>query len=130
MYGAIQANHMNNVKWIYQCGGFELEYDHFYWAAEYGTLGIMKWLREVGCPWNTWTFAEAAEHGDLNNLMWLKATDCPWDVYTFGSASVCGNLEVLDWLLVNNCPWNTNTFQEYEYSDSVAQWLLNHSMIA
>jgi hypothetical protein len=37
----------------------------------------MKWLKEKGCPWDTWTFARAAEHGNLENMKWLKANGCP-----------------------------------------------------
>ena len=58
--GAIEANNLNNLKWIYQCGEVKLNENYFNEATELGTLSIIKWLREKGCKWSCLTFACAA----------------------------------------------------------------------
>ena len=100
---AIDKNNLPNVKWIYQCQGDELKdlSGPFHVAAGYGTLSIMKWLKEKEFPWGYSTFAAAVEHGNLSNMKWLKAKGCPWE----------------------------NTFQDLYFEGPVEKWLLNHSMI-
>ena len=46
-------------------------------AASRGHLGILKWLRERGCPWDKWTPLEAARYGHLETLQYVL--DSPGD---------------------------------------------------
>ena len=122
---AIRANNLDNVKWIFHCGGDELTDMHYEEALEFGTLSIMKWLREKECPWRSWTFSCAAMHGDLNKMKWLKANDCPWGEHTFAQASGLGDLNNMKWLKENGCPWDEETFEDaalFEHIE-VLDWL-------
>ena len=90
---AIRGNNSKNLKWIYQCGGIKLKGKHFEWAARDArvSFGIMKWLKEKGCPWDSRTFASAARVGDLSKMKWLKANKCPWDSFIFNGAAIFCN---------------------------------------
>jgi hypothetical protein len=35
-------------------------------------IDVMKWLREIGCPWDEVTFWRAAQQGNLENMKWLE----------------------------------------------------------
>ena len=127
-YLAIYANNLNNVKWFYQCEGVTFNNLHLCHAVSDGTLSIMKWLRRMGCPWNSNTFLCAAKRGDLKKMEWLKENECPCDSRAFKYAAEAGNLEVLDWLRLNNSPWDENAFR-LNLENSSKEWLLIHSMI-
>ena len=49
-------------------------------AAEGGHLTILKWLREHGCPWDSWTNEKAAVYNQLGVLRWARQQQppCPW----------------------------------------------------
>ena len=51
-------------------------------AAAEGYLGLIKWARANGCPWDADTCANAAEGGHLEVLQWAHANGCPWDENT------------------------------------------------
>ena len=108
---AIQGHNLHNMKWIYQCGGIDLKTTHFDAASRGNTLSIMKWLKKVDCPWDSFTFAYAARCGDLGNMEWLSKVGCPWDAWTFAGAAHCGDLNKMKWLKANKCPWDSYTFK-------------------
>lgn len=47
--------------------------------------------------------AEAATGGHLNLLKWMRGMGCPWDSYTGAQAAYCGHLEMLKWAMANGC---------------------------
>ena len=100
---ALRASNLNNVKWIYQSGGVTLKDSHSFWAAELGTLSIMKWLLENGCQWHSNTFLAAAGNGDLNNMKWLLEKGCQWGYGTFTAAARHGDLNNFKWLVEKGC---------------------------
>ena len=51
-------------------------------AAGYGSLEMMKWLKEKGYEFDMVTFGCASENGNLDNLKWLKENGCTWNVET------------------------------------------------
>jgi hypothetical protein len=51
----------------------------------------------------------AATLGSLPLLKWLKEMNCPWDAFTSSCAAQGGHFEVLKWLRENGCPWNEDT---------------------
>ena len=63
----LQSNYINKVTM----------YDSIREAAKYGNLENMKWLKEQGCPWDSYTFKYAARNGNLENMKWLKEQGCP-----------------------------------------------------
>ena len=80
-------------------------------AARNGDLEELKALRAANFPLDVWTCAYAAEYGHLGVLKWLREIDwrewpCRWDEYTCAHAALRGHLEVLKWLRANDCPWS------------------------
>ena len=79
------------------------------WIAEVaarGYMGVIKWARANGCPWDEWTCTNAAEGGHLEVLQWARANGCPWNSLTCACAAGGGHLEVLQWARANGCPWD------------------------
>jgi hypothetical protein len=75
-----------------------------YYAAESGGLEILQWLRNAGCPWDTFTCMAAARGGKLEILQWLRIQGCPWDDFTCKEAVEQGNVELLQWAIDHGCP--------------------------
>ena len=72
-------------------------------AAHSGNLGLVRWLRAEGCPWDKWTCFTAIRSGRVEVLRWGRENGCPWDAWTrdkaaekFGYTDSFGNL-VDDW---------------------------------
>lgn len=51
-------------------------------AAQNGYFDILKWARQVGCPWNYLICQEAARRGHLEILQWARLQGCEWNLYT------------------------------------------------
>src|SRR2546427_226255 len=87
-YLQLIMNHQNNDMVDYICT----------YAAMNGHLEILKWARENGCKWETWTCAYAAKNGHLEVLKWARGNDCgqrcDWNSYTCANAAENGHLEV------------------------------------
>ena len=62
-----------------------------------GSVPLLGWAKEHGCPWTEQTLALAAEGGRLEVVQWARAHDCPWDETTCALAAHDGRLEVLRW---------------------------------
>ena len=75
-------------------------------AARSGNLRLVQWLRDEGCPWDTFACAHASRH--LEVLRWLRANGCPWDAQTCDSAVDRGR-PVLSWARANGAPWTAKT---------------------
>ena len=58
-----------------------------YYAAQYGHLEVLKWARENGCDWNSWTCSCAALNGHLEVLKWARQNGCDWNSYTCSYAA-------------------------------------------
>ena len=52
---------------------------HVLMLLENGHLEVLKWARENGCEWNSWTCAYAAQNGHLEVLKWARENGCEWD---------------------------------------------------
>ena len=84
----IHARNLKNMKWIYESNkGFRWWGSHFMFAAEYGELEMMKWMKTKGCPWDFVTFAFA-----------VRIYNCPWNDYTFYK-NMIKQPAVHEWLL-------------------------------
>jgi len=58
-------------------------------------LEVLKWARENGCKWDSWTCSNAAEGGHLDVLQWARENDCPWDRSTSFLCSLISNTGAL-----------------------------------
>ena len=83
---------------------------------------LLKWARENGCEWDSWTCASAASGGHLELrsgskaaevLKWARENGCEWNSSTCTYAAYGGHLElrsgskaaeVLKWARENGCP--------------------------
>jgi hypothetical protein len=50
-------------------------------AIAYGSLRVIKYLHEHGCPWDANACTVAVEKGRLDVLKYLHEHGCPWDVH-------------------------------------------------
>jgi len=51
-------------------------------AASNGNLEVVKYLRQLGFPWDAWTCVFAAMNGHLEILKWARDDGCPWNERT------------------------------------------------
>ena len=93
-------------------------------AAIHGHLKILKWAREIGCPWDEYICMYAAQNNHLEILKWARENGCPWNKYTCMSAANNGHLDVLKWARENGCPWDESTCEAAEYNGhwNVLKW--------
>ena len=98
------------LKWLRERG---CPWDGSSWmcsaAASGGHLGVLKYLHENGCPWDEWTCSYAAEGGHLAMLKYAHENGCPWDKGTCAEAAIGGRLAVLKYAHDNGCPWDEGT---------------------
>lgn len=73
-------------------------------AAGGGHLGVLKWLRENGCPWESRTLVWAAGGGHLEVVKWAHEQGCPWDSRMRGAAVASKNIEMINWVRDNETP--------------------------
>ena len=59
-----------------------------------GSIKMLAWAKDNGCPWEKRTCAFAAEGGHLETLKWAREHDCPcdWDESTCALAAQGGHL--------------------------------------
>lgn len=85
-------------QWAVKAGHFCMK------AVATGNVGLVRWARKNGCPWDEDTCSEAAAGGHLITLQWLRENGCPWDAQTCTPAAAGGHLRTLQWLSENGCP--------------------------
>ena len=54
--------------------------------------------------WDAESFAAAVTYGSLKVLTWMHENGCPWDEDATEQAAMDDNLEILTWLHENGCP--------------------------
>ena len=79
------------------------------YAAELGSVRLLKWTRVNNLKWSTRTCSDAAQNGHLPALKYLHENGCPWDYNTCSSAAMNGHLPTLQYSHENGCPWNSDT---------------------
>ena len=79
-------------------------------------MGVLKWLRSEGCPWDAYTSMQAANSGHLDVLQYLHENGCPWNEEVFFVAAE----EVQEWLKENNCPGAGDEYYD-DYSDEYSR---------
>jgi hypothetical protein len=106
---AAQKGSIEILKWILEIGDGKLPENIFSQAVSSQNLDLLNWLFEQNCPLTTQAFSQAAHKKNVKQLIWLKEHGCPWDETTFASAAEYGNFENLKWLHENGCPWDDRT---------------------
>ncbi|KXZ49592.1 hypothetical protein GPECTOR_20g448 [Gonium pectorale] len=77
---AALGGHLHVVAWLVEALGAEalpLDAWLFSHAARSGSVELMAWLRDHGCPWDKRALVGAAESGCEEAVEWLVARGCP-----------------------------------------------------
>lgn len=98
---AVSINDLAQLKQLYEQHRYPLSEVISEVAAGRGDLNILKWLIDIGCPWNEWTCSNAAKNGHLHIVQWARQNGCPWDSLTLVYASYNGHWHILHWLFKN-----------------------------
>jgi len=62
-------------------------------------------MRENGCDWDEYSTCEfAACYGHLSGLQWVRENGCPWDSDTCSAAAGGDHLHILQWAREIGCP--------------------------
>jgi len=81
--------------------------DHLRIAAAHGETQILWHLHQkYGLPLTRWLPAAAAENGHIECLRFLHNIGCPWDARTCEAAAKGGQLLCLKYAHENRCPWD------------------------
>ncbi len=51
---------------------------------------------------NSWSFCYAVSYGNLENIKWLKSIGCTFDSLTYDYVVFNGNLTIINWLNEHN----------------------------
>lgn len=73
-------------------------------AVSRGDTGLVRYLRDHGCPWDESSCVNAALIGNVEMLIFLRENGCPWDYNTWYHAERVGALCVLAYAKANGCP--------------------------
>jgi len=81
-----------------------------------GSVEMLAWAKDNGCPWEGRTCALLAGHGRLEMLEWAREHGCGWDEHgcewdeeACAAAAEGGHLEVLTWAREHGCEWDERT---------------------
>ncbi|PNH02498.1 hypothetical protein TSOC_011520 [Tetrabaena socialis] len=104
---AAVRGHLPMPAWFLETQGTALSAGLFYVAAVNGSMELMAWLHEHGCPWDRFVFTAAAAAGCEAQLEWLAALGCPMgeDGQPYLRALGTGDLATLRCLQRLGCPW-------------------------
>jgi hypothetical protein len=69
-------------------------------AAGSGSLLVLQWAREHGCPWNRDTCSEAAMGVYMGVLQWAREQGCP------SMQQALARVQQLESAYRNACPWD------------------------
>jgi hypothetical protein len=72
-------------------------------AAYHGSLDIIKYLHESGCPKNYKACSAAASKGKLDHLKYMHENGFPWNYKTCSKAALYGKLDCLKFAHANGC---------------------------
>lgn len=81
-------------------------------AAIKGSIDILEYLHNSGCPWNAETSTAAVCYSKFELLKWAHEHGCPWDTSTSRIAAKLKDPTILKWLIQNGCPTNTKVSKE------------------
>ncbi|KXZ45252.1 hypothetical protein GPECTOR_56g348 [Gonium pectorale] len=105
---AAWRGHLHVVAWLAETPDLGVALDEllFEGAGQSGSVELMAWLRERGCPWDVHTFTAAAKSGCEAALEWLAERGCPMpeDGSPFTEAARSADLLTLECLRRLGCP--------------------------
>ncbi|KXZ48457.1 hypothetical protein GPECTOR_27g627 [Gonium pectorale] len=107
---AAGGGHLHVLAWLVETFGAEavrLDLELFHCAARSGSVELLAWLRERGCPWDAEAYNRAASSGCEAALEWLAERGCPMPAEGDPYPAVCanGDLAAARCLLRLGVPW-------------------------
>ncbi|KXZ45254.1 hypothetical protein GPECTOR_56g350 [Gonium pectorale] len=106
---AASGGHLHVVAWLVETPGLgaPLDEELFCCAARSGSVELLAWLRERGCPWDGRAVTAAAESGCVAALEWLAEQGCPMpdDGSPYTEAARSADMLTLECLRRLGCPW-------------------------
>jgi hypothetical protein len=111
-FGAAESASISKLQWLYsehRCG---LRHILSSYAARYGSIDVLRWLRSHGCVFSKSTCEAAAAGAHLPALQYLRDAGCDWAESACSAAAQHGHLTTLQWLHENGCPWYSDTICE------------------
>ena len=131
---AALGGHLETLQWINDCipvpvGEPRVGGCVAFAAGHGGSLGVLRCLRDLGCPWDAAMCHGAAMGNHPNALRWLHAEGCQWDSRTTLAVAAVGNLGMLEWLHTRDCPMHTDcsTAAAHAGHMGAVRWLDGHS---
>jgi hypothetical protein len=73
-------------------------------AADRGSVRLLKWARENNLDWSVSTCSSAATNGHLPALKYLHENGCPWNGFTCAWAAQYKHWDCLQYAVDNKCP--------------------------
>ena len=77
-----------------------------------GTVSLLAWARELGCPYNEETCMYAAAGGHLEVLRWAHEHLYPWDRWTCAFAAHNGHIDCLKYAYEQGCDLDKRTCEK------------------
>ena len=74
------------------------------YAAQLGSVRLLKWARENNLDWGTNTCSSVAVYGHLPALKYLHENGCPWNSDTCYFAATYEHWDCLQYAVDNKCP--------------------------
>ncbi|KXZ41360.1 hypothetical protein GPECTOR_522g508 [Gonium pectorale] len=108
---AARYGHLHVLRWLVEealgLDAVPLDEELFAAAAASGSVELMAWLRERGCPWDARAFTAGAASGCVAALEWLAERGCPMpdDESPIVDAVKAEDFVVLECLQRLGCPW-------------------------
>ena len=86
------------------------------YAAQLGSVRLLKWARVNNLSWNATTCCYAAQYGHLPALKYLHENGCPWSSYTYSWAANTKHWDCLQYMVDTKCPeweWCAKEYAEH-----------------
>ncbi|KXZ45307.1 hypothetical protein GPECTOR_56g404 [Gonium pectorale] len=108
-HDAARNGQLHVLAWLVETPdlGLQLAEELFRAAAGSGSVELLAWLRERGCPWDNRTFTAAAESDCEASLEWLaeRGSPMPEDGGLYVHAVKENDVAMLECLRRLGCPW-------------------------
>ena len=128
---AARERHYDIIRWLYEeqhlpfdlaspCGYNGVECATA-WAAHYGDLEWIIYLRERGFPWQSYTPQFAAGEGHIECLRYAVSNGCPWDMKALQEAAFGAHIDCFTYLYFLDNETRVSVWQdpfEKEYPQS------------
>jgi hypothetical protein len=109
---AAKNNHIEALKYLKSIG-CQFDSKTCAYAAAGASLDALEWLLENGVVLSKYVTLEAATFGHLHIMKWAIANGCGWHPETAYWAAKNGHQEVLNWALENGCPKSAKFIKKY-----------------